>query len=47
MVSLGVSLFLNLNLGFRFSINNIRLLEAQLLSISKIKSRLKEGVLQE
>lgn len=26
MVSLGVSLFLNLNLAFRFSINNIRLL---------------------
>lgn len=36
LVSLGVSLFLNLNLSYRFSINNVRLMETQLVSISKI-----------
>ena len=36
LVSLGVTLFLNLNLSYRFSINNVRLMETQLVSISKI-----------
>jgi hypothetical protein len=47
MVSLGVSLFLNVNMTYRFSVQSTSYLEKQLLAITKIEYVIKGKKIEE